>query len=180
MTDGRILGAIVAGGRSSRFGSDKALAPLAGEPLLAHVVRALGTHCDAIVVIGRDSERARSIPDWPRPGLGPLGGLAAAMRHAIDRGFTRVLSCGVDGIGLPDDIVDRLSPAPAYVASQPVIGLWPAPAAGVLEAMILGGDRLAVRAFAERIGARAVELDAPPANINTPEDLARLEKTHGL
>ncbi|MBY8824046.1 molybdenum cofactor guanylyltransferase [Sphingomonas colocasiae] len=180
MTRAHTLGAIVAGGRSSRFGSDKALAPLAGEPLLAHVVRALGAHCDAVVIIGRESELARSIADWPRPGLGPLGGLAGAMRHAIDRGFDQVLSCGVDGIGLPGDIIDRLSPAPAYVASQPVIGLWPATAHETLEDMIHGGAKLSVRGFAERIGARAVELDTPPANINTPEDLARLEKTHGL
>ena len=37
----RILGAILAGGQARRFGSNKALARLHGEPLIAHAARAL-------------------------------------------------------------------------------------------------------------------------------------------
>ena len=71
-----ILGVVLAGGRSSRFGSDKALAELGGKPLLAHAVERLGAWCDDVVVAGRETAAARGIADWPRPDMGPLGGIA--------------------------------------------------------------------------------------------------------
>ena len=172
-----ILGAVLAGGRSTRFGSDKALAVLGGETLLARAIACLRAQCDAIVVVGRED----GIPDWPAPDMGPLGGLAAALRYAGRNGFDAVLSLSVDAQGLPDDLVERLSPAPAYVASQPVIGLWPVSALPVLEAILNGTGKHSLRALAEGCGARGVELPVPPANINSPEDLARCEEVlHGL
>lgn len=44
-------GVILAGGRSSRIGEPKALLPLAGEPLLVHVARALAPSCDELLVV---------------------------------------------------------------------------------------------------------------------------------
>ena len=73
-----------------------------------------------------------------------------------------------------------LEPAPACLASQPVIGLWPAAAAGAIEQILLGSGSHSLRTFAERIGARLVTSIAAPANINTPQDLARLERHYGL
>ncbi|MEG3179068.1 molybdenum cofactor guanylyltransferase [Sphingomonas sp. LT1P40] len=170
-----ILGAILAGGESSRFGSDKALAELHGRKLIDLARTALASQCDDVVVIGRDD----GIADWPAPGLGPLGGIAAALNHALGNGFAEVLTCGVDSVGLPADLVRHLSPAPAYVASQPVIGLWPAAAAGAIEERLFGDSSHSVRAFADDIRARAVTVDIL-ANVNTREDLARLEQQDGL
>ena len=48
-----ILGCVLAGGQSQRFGSDKALAELAGRSLLARAVDALWGWCEAVVVVGR-------------------------------------------------------------------------------------------------------------------------------
>lgn len=169
-----ILGAILAGGQSSRFGSDKALALLHGERLIDLARTVLGAQCDAVAVIGRDG----GAPDWPAPGLGPLGGVAGALRHARDHGHDAVLTCGVDSVGLPGDLIERLTPAPAYVAGQPVIGLWPVTALPTLEARLTGSASHAMRAFAEEIGARAIDL--PLANINTRADLAALEQQDGL
>ena len=44
----KLLGAILAGGRSSRFGSDKAFALLNGKPLIDHVIAALAAQTDAV------------------------------------------------------------------------------------------------------------------------------------
>jgi molybdenum cofactor guanylyltransferase len=175
-----ILGAVLAGGQSSRFGSDKALAELNGHSLLTLAVDALSGWCEHVVVIGREVAPAPTLPDWPRPGMGPLGGLAAALHCARDEGYDLVLSCGVDSAGLPENLPDLLGPAPAYLADQPVIGLWPAGSVKVLEQIIRGDGRHSMLAFAEAIGARAVETGAKPANINTPADLAAAEKRHGL
>ena len=177
---GQILGAVLAGGRSSRFGSDKAQAKLDGVTLLDRSTQALGTMCDTVVVVGHGDEGIATIADWPCAGMGPLSGIAAALRHAASLGYDAVLSCGVDSINLPSDLVGRLAPAPAYVESQPVIGLWSVTAAQTVEAILQEDTRKSMLAFAERIGARPQQLDLQPANINTPEDLANLERHGGL
>jgi molybdenum cofactor guanylyltransferase len=171
-----ILGAVLAGGLSTRFGSDKALAEVNGRTLLARAVDALAGMCEHVVVVGRETAPAPTVPDWPRSGMGPLAGIAAALHHARDEGYAAVLSCGVDSVGLPDDLLERLGPAPACLADQPVVGLWPPAAAEQLEAILTGtGPRSAYR-FAEAIGARMVKLPHAPGNINTPADLAAVER----
>ncbi len=176
MTAPRRLGAVLAGGQSSRFGSDKALAVLEGASLIERAVTRLSPWCDAVVVVGRTSAPAPVLPDWPAPGMGPLGGIAAALRHAEAQGFAEVLTVGVDCPNLPDDLPARLGAAPAMLAAQPVIGLWPASAADDVAAILQGSGKHSLRALAERIGAREIALPSDPANINTPADLAELER----
>jgi molybdenum cofactor guanylyltransferase len=176
----RILGVVLAGGQSTRFGSDKALAQLRGHTLLSRAVDALSGWCEYVVVVGRETAPAPCLPDWPRPGMGPLGGIAAALHLARDEAYDAVLTCGVDSAVLPEKLPDLLYPGPAYLADQPVIGLWPASATSAIEAILTGDGKHSMRQFAESIGARAVQLAAKPANINTPADLAELETRDGL
>ena len=175
-----ILGVVLAGGKSTRFGSDKALAELGGRTLIARAVDALAGWCEYVVVVGRETAPAPTLPDWPLPGMGPLAGLAAALHLARDEGYQAVLSCGVDSAGLPDDLLTLLSPAPAYLADQPVIGLWPASASPVLDALLESDARHSMRAFSEAIGAKPVKTATKPANINTPADLSAAEQRDGL
>ena len=175
-----ILGAVLAGGQSSRFGSDKALALFEGRTLLDHAVAALAELCDAVMVVGRETAPVPVLPDRPRAGMGPLGGLAAALHHASEGGYETVLSCAVDSLGVDAGLRDALGQAPAYIESQPVIGLWPASAAAVLDALLASEGRHSMRTFAEAIGARPVQLARNPANINTPADLAAVEQSDGL
>ncbi len=175
-----ILGCVLAGGLSTRFGSDKALAELHGHTLLARAVDALSGWCEHVVVVGRETAPAPTLPDWPQPNMGPLAGIAAALHLALDEGYEAVLTCGVDSAALPEDLLDRLAPAPAYVAGQPVIGLWPASASPALDALLEGAGRHSMLAFAELLGARAVKLPVEPANINTPADLEAAETRDGL
>ena len=166
-----ILGAVLAGGQSSRFGSDKALAALGGQTLLARAVAALEAQCDAVIVVGRGD-----VHDRPRAGMGPLGGINAALHHAASHGYTDVLTCGVDCAGLSAQTRADLGPAPAYVADQPVIGLWPTSAAAALDAFLASDAKHSMRAFADMIGAKSVKLSASPANINTREDLVAAQE----
>ncbi len=175
-----ILGAVLAGGKSSRFGSDKALAEFCGETLLIRAVDMLSGWCERVVVVGREEAPAPTLPDWLGPDQGPLGGIAAALHDARDEGYELVLTCGVDSVELPEDLPNLLSPAPAYVADQPVIGLWPVSATKAIEAILRGDGRHSMLAFAEAISARPVRLKTSTININTPADLAAAEKHHGL
>ncbi|MEN9683976.1 MAG: hypothetical protein RLZZ427_1727 [Pseudomonadota bacterium] len=175
-----ILGCVLAGGQSTRFGSDKALAQLGGKSLLSRAVDTLGGWCDKVVVVGREAAPAPTLPDWPRPHMGPLGGIAAALHLADDEGYAAVLTCGVDSAHLPENLPDLLGTPPAYVADQPVIALWPVSAVGAVDAILAGTGKHSLRALAEQVGARAVQLDRNPDNINTPADLAEAEMRHGL
>jgi molybdopterin-guanine dinucleotide biosynthesis protein A len=170
-----ILGLVLAGGQSSRFGSDKALAELDGQTLLSRAVDALSGWCDEVVIAGRSTGPATCIPDWPRAGMGPLGGIAAGLHHARDNGFASVLSCGVDSVDLPDGLLDLLSPAPAYLENQPVIGHWTVDAASIVEALLQSEGRHSMIAFATAANARGLQSANAPANINTPADLAAME-----
>ena len=175
-----ILGAVLAGGQSSRFGSDKALAEFRGHTLLAHAVDTLSGWCEYVIVVGRATAPAPTLPDWPRPGMGPLGGIAAALHHARDEGYEFVLTCGVDSLALPEDLPELLTPAPAFLATQPIIGLWPAGVVGTIEDILQSGGSHSLKRFTEAVGARPVKSTADPANINTQADLAALEQRHGL
>ena len=175
-----ILGVVLAGGQSARFGSDKALAELAGHTLLARAVDQLSGWCEFVLVAGRETAPAPTLPDWPHAGMGPLGGIAAALHHAADQGYAEVLSIGVDAPDLPDNLLALLAPAPAYLAAQPVVGLWPVSAQAAIEAILEGTGKHSMRALAEATGARAVHLAIDPANINTPTDLITAEQRGGI
>ena len=170
----RRLGAVLAGGVGRRFGGDKALALLDGAPLIAHVAAALAAECDAVVVCGRALPGVATLADRPGPGLGPLGGIAAALRHAADAGFAEVLTTPCDTPRLPAGLAGRLGPAPAFAGGLPLIGVWPSALADHLDAW-LGepANGRSVRAWALAAGARAIE-GLVVANVNTPADLAAL------
>ncbi len=175
-TSGRadILGVVLAGGQSRRFGSDKALAVLDGATLLDRAVAQLKGWCATVVVAGRSEAPVPVVADWPAPGMGPLGGIAGALRLAREQGFAAILTCGVDSPGLPDELPDLLAPGPAYVADQPVIALWPVSAAEAVAQILEGSGRHSMLALAEAMGARAVALPSPTPNVNSPDDLIAL------
>jgi molybdopterin-guanine dinucleotide biosynthesis protein A len=175
-----ILGVVLAGGQSTRFGSDKALVELGGHTLLARAYDALTGFCELVVIAGRERGPGRCIPDWPHPGRGPLAGVAAGLRLAQDEDYETVLTCGVDCVDLRDDLLALLSPAPAYLADQPVIGHWPADAARAAELVLEGTGRHSMLAFADKINARGVKSASASANINTPADLTAAERDHGI
>lgn len=167
----RTLGAIIAGGSARRFGSDKAEALIDGRPMLDIVIAGLRPQVDGIVVCGRSWGDLLSLGDRPRAGMGPLGGLAAALRHAATHGFDTVLTTGCDLPELPGDLVAALSPAPAVIKGQPLLGLWGSGLAPVLDQHLATTDDLSMAAWISAAGARRVDLGRALANINTRDDL---------
>jgi molybdopterin-guanine dinucleotide biosynthesis protein A len=168
-----ILGAVIAGGRSRRFGSDKAVALLEGRLLIDHAIAALLAVTDEIVVCGRDWPGLTNLPDRPAPDLGPLGGINAALADAQARGFSGVVTIGCDMPGVPPQLLlDLIAACPAHAAEAPILGCWPAALASSLDRHLAeGGDR-SIRRWARTVGAGTVDSAVPLANINTPSDLA--------
>lgn len=166
-----LLGAILAGGQARRFGSDKAHALFDGERLIDRVADALGTQTTALIVCGREEPGFGCVPDQPEAGIGPLGGLNAALGFAETHGFTHVLSAGVDAPNIPGDLAAQLAGGSAAVVdSQPVVGLWPVTLAADLAEFIEGGGRSLYR-FADHVSAQRIKIDPPLLNVNQPEDL---------
>jgi molybdopterin-guanine dinucleotide biosynthesis protein A len=79
---------VLAGGKSSRLGRDKALLPIEGQPMLAHTVQRLSALTDDLIVVSNEREShgslalaARLVPDI-EPGQGSLMGVYSGLRVA--------------------------------------------------------------------------------------------------
>lgn len=80
-----ILGYVLAGGASSRFGADKALAELQGKSMLMRTVDLASSVCKSVAVVAaakklEDTSVGTIADRWP--GEGPLGGILTALLHA--------------------------------------------------------------------------------------------------
>lgn len=76
-----MIGVILAGGRSSRMGVDKATFAVGGRPMLDWVREALDRACERVVIAGRDEapDGVEAIPDEGDGPQGPLAGLVAIL-----------------------------------------------------------------------------------------------------
>jgi molybdopterin-guanine dinucleotide biosynthesis protein A len=95
-----VLGAIIAGGASTRFGSPKALAEIDGRRIIDRVADALRTACTDVIAIMNDTELAR-LAGLPHrtdvlSGAGALAGIHAALLWARERNCAGVIAAGCD------------------------------------------------------------------------------------
>lgn len=178
---------VLAGGRSSRFGRDKATARLAGVPLLSRVAAlAAPFACRITVVADRagkyESLGLRTIVD-PRPGRGPLGGLLAALADAAE-GWVLLLPC--DLWTLQEEWIRRLlaarRPGSRVVAFrgarwEPMPGLYHAAALAEVAAAVERGELTLWRLYS-RVQTEVVALPGgwpELAQVNSRADLRRVE-----
>lgn len=91
---------ILAGGRSRRFGSDKARAMHEGQAMIIRVARLAQPAASAVYAVadraGRYDDLGLTTLADHHPGRGPLAGLEAALRHRLDQhgsGWIILLSC---------------------------------------------------------------------------------------
>ncbi|TMV51016.1 molybdenum cofactor guanylyltransferase, partial [Thioclava sp. BHET1] len=141
----QIAGVILAGGQSRRMGGDpKGLRPLAGRPMIAHVIARIAPQLGPLAINANAPGYEGfglpilpdSLPDFP----GPLAGILTGLDWAAGLpGITHLMTVATDTPFLPRDLVARLAGAaegsrPALAASDtglhPVIGLWPVDLAG--------------------------------------------------
>ena len=176
----KILGAILAGGASRRFGSDKAVALINGRQMLDHVLDALRPQVGAIVVCGRSWPGEVSLADLRSERLGPLAGLEAALHHAERHGYDAVLSAPVDTLPLPSDLVERLrNDCPTVFERQHLIGYWPSGYGSALTAFIAAGGRT-MEHWRRGAIARSVPEPSRIENANFLEDLVSLQARLGV
>lgn|SRR5579885_3682283 len=198
-TPSDITGIILAGGRSQRMGSNKALLPVPGQPSLTfveHLASLLSACCSEVLLVARDEVSGREYLSFPgahpsrrliydlEPDQGPLMGLstgllAAFSSHAlvlaVDLPFVQpALLSWLCAFPLTDEaLVPRVQGIP-----QVLLARYPCSILPVIRECLQAGRR-DPRALLERVPVRFLEeeqlREVDPelrsfVNINTPEE----------
>jgi molybdopterin-guanine dinucleotide biosynthesis protein A len=114
-------GFVLAGGRSSRMGVEKALVSFRGEPMIVHALRTLHEAGLPASIAGARTSLEQFAPVVPdvHPDLGPLGGICAALASTEAR---RAVFLPVDLPLLPDSLLVALLEEAAPVVVVEVDG----------------------------------------------------------
>jgi molybdenum cofactor guanylyltransferase len=179
-----ILGAVIAGGKSTRMGSEKALIKLGAKTLIMRVVDRLLPQVEDIVINANgDTKRFEFlefdiIPDIETEIDTPLSGIHSALTYAAEESYDAVVTVPSDAPFLPHDLVRKLAGAkPAFANSKGqdhfLTGFWPVKLLPHLSQEMHNSNRVkdwVYKINATKVNWRAEEYD-PFMNINTPVDL---------
>ncbi len=184
---------ILSGGRSSRFGSDKARAELGGTPLVRRLADMLAPHVSRVTVVADIKDKYQdldlaTIADR-LPGLGPIGGLHAALSDLrSEEPWLLLTSCDlitinghwIDGLLLRAEF-DVPCVAYRWDRWEPLLALYHSSITGMVEERIHAGQT-AMQDLLDAARAEAMPLpgDWPQVpQVNTPGDLRAAAEQHG-
>jgi len=183
----RILGLILNGGTSRRFGAPKAEALLEGKPLIGHVADRFAPQVEAVAVAGDVCGLPfPALDDRPFFGAGPLAGIHAGLDWAAGADAVWLVSAPCDVPWLPLNLVETLlaHAVPGRPCAfrrdgrlEAACALWPVSFLNIVEARLRQDTERSLKtalADAVVIPAENVPLDGSFANINRPEELAAL------
>ena len=174
-----IAGLVLSGGRSLRFGGEKAAALLGGKPLLLWASERLQGTCAMVAVNTRPGTEAEALAldhalpvlhDAPGDADGPLSGIKAGLIWAAGIGAHSLAVSPCDAPLLPPDLFARLfeaagqdGAAMAVTADgrQPLCAVWPVAALAVVTAALADGAHPATWRVLEGLGAKAERFDPP-------------------
>ena len=194
MDHNKILGVVLAGGMSQRFGQDKSQVKLNGKILIDYILSEIIDEFKETLIVTNQSisfmrsEKITVINDFKK-GLGPLGGILSAMKWIKDnnkeynwistfpadtpfftkkelRSFYKDITIEKSKLFFIKDKNTRHN----------IFGLWSIDLMDQLETDLLQGERK-VEIWANSIGVSTVYIDYkkinPFFNINTKEDLEK-------
>jgi molybdenum cofactor guanylyltransferase len=185
--DSKIVGVILAGGKSSRMGRNKALIEWEGLPLIAHVARTLQSLFQRVLIVADDAEPYRflQLQVWPDifKDAGPLGGIHAGFLHS---GAASIFVSACDTPFLSPALIEYIirypSEASAKVARRdgrlhPLCAVYARSALPFVQQALENGE-LQVKKVLRRLKAEEVAItDELPfyhplllKNFNTPAD----------
>jgi molybdenum cofactor guanylyltransferase len=172
VADRALTGVLLVGGESTRFGSPKALARLAGETLADRAWRLLGEVCGERLAVGKGSDRLVlpfPVVDDGSQVRAPIAGVVAGLQTAAN---DVCIFLPVDCPLVSAASLRRLAQAaPAHPQTGPLPGAYTRGLLPQLERKLERGD------YSLRdVEAAIVELDAGElANVNTEADLRAVQ-----
>ena len=198
MIENNILGIILAGGKSSRFGEDKSTAKLGNKTLLDHTVNKIENEFNEILVISNNKEfnfknnKIHVVEDCIEGQLGPLVGILTAMKWVKknNKNYKWIASFPCDTPFFDMKFISELkikiketSKKLIFLNSDKkrhnIFGLWSVDLIETLEEYIKNGLRK-VEIWADKIGYENININTKEfdmfLNINTKEDLKKAKK----
>lgn len=197
ITSEHITGLILAGGRAQRMGGiDKGLIPFHGKALIEFAINRLKPQVSTILINANRSITKYShyghpvLMDETPDFSGPLAGFSVGLKHCKT---PYLLTSPCDSPLLPFDLAQKMAAElegnnlelvfasskeeDGKIWSQPVFCLMKSSLQDSLDAFLSKGDLKIDRWFKElRSGTVVFENPQAFANVNTPEELAALEK----
>lgn len=196
-----IRGYVLAGGKSSRMGSDKALLKIEGLTAIERQIKLLDQFCVQGVFIA--GARTTELLNLSRPVIhdstldqGPLFGITSALQHA-DNGIAVILAVDLLAID-PIDITAVLAACsqdvdsecdvffaqskqdPSEHGAQPLCAAWRVETAlPVFRQQFAQGQRSVMKAWLGLKRQRVIVDDSRLVNINTPVDFENFRRTKG-
>ena len=194
-----MTGIILAGGRSSRMATPKALLPFGGEPLLVHVVRRLQPLFSELIVVAAPEQQLPQVPATiihdDEPYQGPVGGLYYGLRRiSYDCAFVTSCDAPFASVGLVSHLVRIRDHYDVVVPRwegryQPLFAVYHRQVVKVLGEQLEAGELRPVSLF-EKVTTRVVDEEevrrfdpegASFINMNTPgEYAAALERWNAM
>lgn len=193
------LPVLLAGGKSTRYGSPKALAEVAGRSILERGLATLDAAVGDAVIVANDprpyASAGRPIRPDVRPGTGVLGGILTAICWAreTDRQGALVLACDMPFVvpGLLRRLVEQGGAAAVSLAEsagprgmEPLCAVYGIDCAGAIE-QALDRDQRAIVSFFSDVEVRRLPLsevrrfgdpDRLFFNVNRPEEKRRADE----
>ena len=198
MSENNILGVILAGGKSKRFGEDKTKVKLGNKSLLDHTIEKIEKKFDEILIISNNEKHISikknvfSTKDLIEGHLGPLVGVLSAMewikKHKKNYNWMATFPC--DTPFFDENLVDKIMNCPKNSSKKlfflksgnrrhNIFGLWSLELKDILLEDINKGHRK-VEEWANKVGSEIIEIndenDYNFLNINTKEDLEKAKK----
>ena len=198
MIENNILGIILAGGKSSRFGEDKSTTKLGNKTLLDHTVNKIENEFNEILVISNNKEfnfknnKIHVVEDCIEGQLGPLVGILTAMKWVKknNKNYKWIASFPCDTPFFDMKFISELkikiketSKKLIFLNSDKkrhnIFGLWSVDLIETLEEDIKNGLRK-VEIWADKIGYENININTKEfdmfLNINTKEDLKKAKE----
>ena len=195
MNENNILGAVLAGGKSKRFGEDKSKVRLGDKTLLEHTLRKVKSKFNTIIIVSNNKivKDYITINDCIDGQLGPLVGVLSVMKWIKKNNFSynwiATFPCDTPFFDL--SIIEKFNEASKlkdgslYFAKSAkqrhnIFGLWSLKLIEILEKDIIENHYRKVEEWANKIGIKTINISYdntdPFFNINTREDLVEAKK----
>ena len=198
MIENNILGIILAGGKSSRFGEDKSTVKLGNKTLLDHIVNKIENEFNEILVISNNKElnfknkKIQVLEDCIEGQLGPLVGILTAMKWVKEnkKNYRWVASFPCDTPFFDINLTNKLklktnntSKKLIFLNSEKkrhnIFGAWSIDLAEILENYLKKNFRK-VEIWADKIGYESININIEKfdkfLNINTKKDFEKAKK----
>ena len=195
MNENNILGVVLAGGKSKRFGQDKSQVKLGDKTLLEHTLTKLHPKFNKIVIVaGKNiNNNYAIINDCIEGQLGPLVGVLSAMKwikknnHSYSWVATFPCDTPFFNISITEEFkkISQLNDNLLYFIKSKerrhnIFGLWSLKLIETLEKDIIKNNFRKVEEWANKIGLKTIEVPFDHIdqffNINTKDDLIKAEK----